>query len=54
MRPRALRSIIVLGLLALAAGCGATEQAEPATLADAKALAAERGVPLLLDFFTEW
>ena len=26
----------------------------PATFAEAKALAAERGVPLLLDFFTEW
>ena len=41
-------------LLALAAGCGTAEQAPPATFAEAKALAAERGVPLLLDVFTEW
>ena len=54
MRSRAPQLILVLGLLLIAAGCGAVEQAPPATFAAAKALAAERGVPLLLDFFTEW
>jgi hypothetical protein len=48
---------MVLGLAVLAAGCGGVSQegpAGPTTLADAKALAAERGVPLLLDFYTDW
>ena len=54
MRAHSVRSILALGLLVLAAGCAATEQGPPATLAEAQTLAAERGVPLLLDFFTEW
>jgi hypothetical protein len=54
MMKRPALPLIALGLLFFAAGCGTTEDAAPTTLADAKALAAEQGVPLLLDFFTEW
>ena len=54
MRTRVRHSLLVLGLVLFAAGCGGGESAPPVTFAEAKALAAERGVPLLLDFFTEW
>jgi hypothetical protein len=54
MTKRPTLSLISLGLLLFAAGCGTSEDAAPASLADAKAQAAARGVPLLLDFFTEW
>lgn len=54
MRRPALLSCLALILLLAAAGCGEVEQAPPGTLAEAQALAAERGVPVLLDFFTEW
>jgi hypothetical protein len=46
--------LIALGLLLFAAGCGTTEDAAPTTFAEAQAQAAAQGVPLLLDFFTEW
>ena len=54
MRKALLPSCLALTLLLAAAGCGQVEQAPPGSLAEAKALAAERGVPVLLDFFTEW
>lgn len=54
MRRSALPSCLALALLLAAAGCGQTEQAPPGTFAEAKILASERGVPVLLDFFTEW
>ena len=54
MRRSALPSCLGLLLLLAAAGCGPAEQAPSSPLAEAKALAAERGVPVLLDFFTEW
>jgi len=53
MRP-AVSSCLALTLLLAAAGCSEVEQAPPGTLADAQARAAARGVPVLLDFFTEW
>lgn len=39
---------------ALALLGAAPADAAPQTLAEAQALAAEQGKPLLLDFFTEW
>ena len=54
MRRSALPSCLALLLLLAAAGCGQVEQAPAGLLAEAKILAAERGVPVLLDFFTEW
>jgi hypothetical protein len=41
-------------MLLLAAGCAGVGPEGPATLAEAKALAAERGVPILIDFYTDW
>jgi hypothetical protein len=54
MKFRGFLSLTALGLAVLAAGCGTVEDAAPTTLAEAQARAAARGVPLLLDFFTEW
>ena len=54
MTRRSAPPLIALGLLLFAAGCGTTEDAAPTTFAEAKAQAAALGVPLLLDFFTEW
>lgn len=53
MLARATFAFLALGLLPLA-GCGSVEHAPPATLEDAYAQAAERGVPVVLDFFTDW
>ena len=53
MNARATFALSALGLLLLA-GCGSVEHAPPATLDDAYAQAAARGVPVVLDFFTEW
>jgi hypothetical protein len=47
-------SALVVGLAMLAAGCRGVSQEDPTTLAEARALAAERGVPVLLDFYTDW
>ncbi len=46
-----LAACAALTLLGLAVG---SADAGPATLAEAKALAAQQSKPLLLDFFTEW
>jgi len=54
MRRSALPSFLALALFLAAAGCSEVSQAPPGTLAEAKIQAAERGVPVLLDFFTEW
>ena len=57
MNRSAVLSALVVGFAVLAAGCSGVSQegpTGPTTLAEAKALAAERGVPLLLDFYTEW
>jgi hypothetical protein len=54
MRRSVLPTCAALALLLVAAGCERVEQAPPGTFAEAKIQAAERGVPVLLDFFTEW
>jgi len=54
MRRSILPSWLALTLLLAAAGCGGVETTAPGTLAEAQAQAAARGVPVLLDFFTEW
>ncbi len=53
---RAILSVLVSGLLLATAGCttGPSQSAGEMTLARAQALAAERGVPMLLDFYTDW
>jgi hypothetical protein len=48
-------SLMAMGSLLLAAGCAGPSYEAPAmTFADAKAEAAERNVPLLIDFYTDW
>jgi hypothetical protein len=57
LKRSAVLSAFVVGLAVLAAGCSGVSQEGPqgpTTLAEAKALAAERGVPILLDFYTDW
>ncbi len=55
MRKLVFVSALVVGLVLLTGGCSKVSHQEgPATLAAAQALAAERGVPLLLDFYTDW
>jgi hypothetical protein len=54
MKKRTLLSWLALGAFLLTFGCTTFDDADPTTFAEAKALAATRGVPLLLDFFTEW
>jgi hypothetical protein len=54
-RKRAMRSLSLLpaaALMGLLATDGA--RADVASLAEAKALAAEKNRPLLLDFYTQW
>ncbi len=45
---------LAVAALAFAAGCGGDAFDHPGTLAEAKADAARRGVPILLDFSTTW
>ena len=47
-------STLFVGLASFAAADGGVSQEGPTTLAEAQALAAERGVPVLLDFYTDW
>ena len=54
MKRHAVLSTLVLGFAVLASGCSGESHEGPTTLAEAKALAAERGVPVLLDFYTDW
>lgn len=54
MNRTATLSLLVSGIMLLTAGCTGVSQDGPATLAEAKALAADRGVPILLDFYTNW
>ncbi len=54
MKRFAVLSTVGVGLAVLAAGCTGVSQEGPTTLAEAQALAAERGVPVLLDFYTDW
>ena len=54
MKKRTFYSWLALGAFLLTAGCTTTDDGAPDTFAEAKAQAAAQGVPLLLDFFTEW
>jgi hypothetical protein len=54
MNKRTLFSWLALGAFLFTAGCTTVDDAAPSTFAEAKAQAAAQGVPLLLDFFTEW
>jgi hypothetical protein len=54
MQRPALFTGFLLILLLATAGCGQVEPSPPGSLAEAKSQAAARGVPILLDFFTEW
>lgn len=47
-------AIACLSALLFLSGAAFADQGEEATFASAKQLAAQRGVPVLLDFFTEW
>jgi hypothetical protein len=49
----ALTAAAALALLA-APGCGKKAPAVPATLAEAQAIAARTGKPILIDFFATW
>ncbi len=48
IRPVAVAATLLVALTALPASAG------PETFADAKALAAESGKPLLIDFYATW
>jgi hypothetical protein len=54
LKTTATLSLLAAGILLMAAGCAGVGQDGPATLAEAKVLAAERGVPILIDFYTDW
>jgi len=54
-RHAAATTALCSALVLLAAGCaGVSEHQGPTTLAQARELAASRGVPVLLDFYTDW
>lgn len=54
MSKQATLSLSVAGLILLAAGCYGVSHEAPTTLAQAQSQAADRGVPILLDFYTDW
>jgi hypothetical protein len=54
LKTTATLTLLVSGMLLLTAGCAGVSQEGPATLAEAKAMAAERNVPILIDFYTDW
>lgn len=47
-------AILTLTATVLLTSAVVADQGDEATFASAKQLAAQRGVPVLLDFFTEW
>ena len=47
-------SLVVAGLALVAAGCGPAETPAPSGFDEARAEAARRGVPVLVEFFTDW
>ena len=55
-RNRLVAAAVLLTAGSTLSGCGAAppKPAHPLSLADAKALAAERGTLVLVDFFTDW
>jgi hypothetical protein len=52
-RSRVPSLLITASLVALAA-CGGVATGPPTTFEQAKAQATSRGVPVLLDFYTDW
>ena len=54
MRLASVPHLLAAGLILVAAGCGPAETPSPTNLADAREQAATRGVPLLIDFYTDW
>ena len=47
-------AVLTVTAALLLTGAAFADQGEEATFASAKQLAAQRGVPVLLDFFTQW
>ena len=54
VRKTAVCSTLLLAGLLVAAGCGVPEGESVVSIADAQKEAAARGVPVLLDFYTDW
>lgn len=56
MKMKLITFVALATLVLSVAGCAGTEKAKEKSLtfADAKALAAERGVPILLELYTDW
>jgi hypothetical protein len=54
MRLFASFRLAAAGLALLAAGCGADRAPVPSNVSDAREQAARRGVPVLIDFYTDW
>jgi hypothetical protein len=53
--PRSAGAVAALAVaLLLAPGCGQKAPATPTTLAEAQAIAAKSGKPVLIDFFAVW
>ena len=50
-----IATLMTLALALLSASCGSPEGIDPmALLADAREEASARGVPILVDFYTDW
>jgi hypothetical protein len=54
MRKALVRYVSPAALLLVLAGCSGFSPDAPASFAEAKKLASSEGVPLLLDFYTDW
>lgn len=54
MKLQVITMIATAALLVSTAGCVGPEEEKTITFADAKATAAEKGVPVLIDFYTDW
>ncbi len=52
--PRLAAAFAAALVLALAPGCARKAPAPPTTLAEAQAIAARSGKPILIDFFAVW
>jgi len=54
MKPSRLPSLTITASLVLLVACGGVATGPPTTFEQAKTQAASRGVPVLLDFYTDW
>ncbi len=54
MRKTAIYSTLALVAALFAAGCGGAEGESFVLIAEAQTEAAAKGVPVLLDFYTDW